>query len=92
MTEKKMIKAILRIAHTVFDCDPKGFGAQRRAEVIAAQLYTGGVVVPTCRCYECKHALPSQKPNYVLCPHRVGLVRIDGYCDAAEENGEKEDI
>lgn len=90
MTEEKIIQTILRAAPTVFPCDPSGEGARRRAEVIAACLLTQGVVVPTCRCYECKHSLRSQTPNHLLCTIRGGLVRIDGYCDEAEERDELE--
>lgn len=90
MTEEKIIQAILRAAPTVFPCDPRGEGARRRAEVIAACLLTQGVVVPTCRCYECKHSRRSRTPNHLLCPIRGGLVRIDGYCDEAEERDELE--
>jgi hypothetical protein len=90
MTEEKIIKAILKVAPRVFDCAPDGEGAKRRAEVIAARLYTEGVVVPTCRCYECKHSRPCRTPNHLLCPRRGGgLVRIDGYCDEAQEKEEQ---
>lgn len=93
MTEEKIIKAILKLAPKVFDCAPDGLGAQRRAEVIAARLYVEGVVVPVCRCYECKHSQPCRTPNYLLCPRRGGgLVRIDGYCDEAEEKDGPEKI
>lgn len=91
MTEEKLIKTILKAAPQVFDCAPDGPGAQRRAEVIAAVLYAEGVVVPTCRCYECKHSQQSRTPNHLRCERRSGgLVRIDGYCDEAEEKDEWE--
>lgn len=93
MTEAKLIETILKVAPQVFDCAPDGPGAQRRAEVIAACLYVKGVVVPTCRCYECKHSQPSRTPNHLLCARRSGgLVRLDGYCDEAQEKDEMEEI
>lgn len=86
MTTERIIKNILKVAPQVFDCAPDGLGARRRAEIIATRLYVEGVVVPTCRCYECKHAKHSKKANYLRCKRRRGgLVRIDGYCDEAEE-------
>ena len=92
MTEEKIASAILKVASQVFDCDPTGLGAQRRAEVIASHLIVEGVVVPSCRCYECKHSRPSRTANYLFCPRRRELVRLDGYCDEAEEKEEWEKV